>query len=72
MRMLKRVFKVLLIGYITVCIVLMFLENSIVYPAPRYPSDDADHASNKTLWNAKLYGAEEVQFESADGTKLHG
>jgi fermentation-respiration switch protein FrsA (DUF1100 family) len=70
MRKLKQVFQVLLVGYITVCIVLMYLENSIVYPAPRYPT--AADASELPLWNAKNYGAEEVQFESADGTKLYG
>jgi uncharacterized protein len=68
MRKLKRTFQSLLIGYILVCFVLMFLENSLVYPAPKYTSDNLADAN----WNARNYGAEEVQFVSADGTGLHG
>lgn len=72
MRILKRVFQVLLVAYITICIVLMFLENSLVYPAPRYPSSDVADGAIPTNWNPKNFGAEEVHFQSADGTKLHG
>jgi len=50
----------------------MFLENSMVYPAPRYPRGEFADALETALWNAKNYGAEEVQFKSADGTELHG
>jgi uncharacterized protein len=69
---LKRVFQTLLIGYLTVCIVFMSFENSMVYPAPRYTPADLADASNLALWNAQNYGAEEVQFESTDGTVLRG
>jgi fermentation-respiration switch protein FrsA (DUF1100 family) len=54
----------------------MSLENSIVYPAPRYPTADSinnfSDASEFALWNAENYGAEEVQFKSTDGTGLYG
>lgn len=46
----------------------MLLENSMVYPAPKYPSDGLSYAN----WSAKNYGAEEVNFDSQDGTHLHG
>jgi uncharacterized protein len=68
MRKLKRTLQALLIGYILVCIVLMLLENSLVYPAPKYPNDNLAHAN----WIAQNYAAEEVHFASTDGTKLHG
>ncbi|MDX1930668.1 MAG: alpha/beta hydrolase [Pirellulaceae bacterium] len=68
MRKLKRTLQVLIIGYLLVCIVLMFLENSLVYPAPKFTADDLAQPN----WNARNYGAEDVQFASADGTQLHG
>lgn len=71
MRWLKRFLQVFLFGYLTVCVVLKSFENSIVYPAPRYPVVTTD-ASERALWDAQNYGAEEVFFDSTDGTKLHG
>jgi fermentation-respiration switch protein FrsA (DUF1100 family) len=41
----------------------MFLENWLVYPAPPRTAGD---------WNPKWLGFEEVWFQSADGTRLHG
>ena len=49
--------------YFSVLLVLLYLENMLVYPAPRYPQGD---------WEAKWLQHEDVHFNSADGTKLHG
>ena len=59
-----RVARPLLICYLMVCLVMLFLENSLTYPAPRYPGDGD--------WNAATYQAEETKFTSADNTALHG
>ena len=45
-------------------LMLLWLENSLLFPAPKYDPRDG--------WNAAAYGAEDVWFNSADGTKLHG
>jgi len=71
MAKLKRICLFLLSGYVTVCIVLMAFENSMVYPAPRFPRLRADQAEPMN-WKAANYGAADVQFNSADGTALHG
>ncbi len=39
------------------------IENSLIFPAPRYPVGD---------WHPTGLDQEEVHFQSADGTKLHG
>ena len=49
--------------YLVLLLVLLFLENSLLYPAPRYPEGD---------WEATWLEHEDVEFASADGTKLHG
>jgi fermentation-respiration switch protein FrsA (DUF1100 family) len=49
--------------YLLVLLVLLLLENSLLYPAPKYPEGD---------WQAAYLPHEDVFFESADGTKLHG
>jgi fermentation-respiration switch protein FrsA (DUF1100 family) len=69
---LRRVLLFLFIVYITVCVVLMSFENAMVYPAPRYARAAAENPAELALWNAEIYGAEEIQFKSADGTALHG
>jgi uncharacterized protein len=52
------------LAYLAVLLMLIWMETSLVYPAPRYPVGD---------WAAaKAYGWEEVNFASADGTRLHG
>jgi fermentation-respiration switch protein FrsA (DUF1100 family) len=51
------------VAYCLVLLVLLFLENMLVYPAPRYPEGD---------WQATWLEHEDVSFPSADGTKLHG
>lgn len=51
------------LSYLGVMLVLLLLENWLVYPAPRYPAGD---------WEAAHLPHEDVHFTSADGTKLHG
>jgi fermentation-respiration switch protein FrsA (DUF1100 family) len=51
------------ITYCLVLLVLLLLENALLYPAPKYPEGD---------WTAEYLDREEVEFTSADGTKLHG
>lgn len=62
----SRILRLLRIGataYCLVLLVLIYLENMLVYPAPRYPEGD---------WEAKWLQHQDVNFASADGTKLHG
>ena len=49
--------------YLSVLILLAAFERFLVYPAP--PSDDG-------TWHAAQFDADDVTFQSADGTKLHG
>ena len=49
--------------YLGILVLLAVFERSLVYPAP--PTNDG-------AWKAELFNAEEVHFESIDGTKLHG
>lgn len=51
------------LAYCGLLLVLLWLENTILYPAPRYPEGD---------WQAPYLPHEDVEFTSADGTKLHG
>jgi fermentation-respiration switch protein FrsA (DUF1100 family) len=46
-----------------VILLLLFLETMLVYPAPKYPDGD---------WQAPWLEHEDVNFTSADGTRLHG
>lgn len=62
-RRLMRTAKYLVAFYVGVVVILMLLERTLVYPAP--PASDG-------AWDAVALGVEEVHFESADGTKLHG
>ena len=58
--MLWRLASIPLVCYVAVLIMFMFLENGMIFPAPRYPVGNWRH------------GLEDVHFQSADGTKLHG
>ena len=58
-----RIGRVALAGYLLVLLVLLLLENTLLYPAPRYPVGD---------WQGVEFPHEDVYFPSADGTKLHG
>jgi fermentation-respiration switch protein FrsA (DUF1100 family) len=49
--------------YCLVLLLLLLLENTLLYPAPKYPEGD---------WTASYLPHEDVEFQSADGTKLHG
>jgi len=46
--------------YLAILLMMMFLENSLIFPARRYPAGDWQH------------GLEDAYFQSEDGTKLHG
>lgn len=51
------------VSYCGVLLLLLFLENTLLYPAPKCPDGD---------WEAPYLEREDVTFTSADGTKLHG
>ncbi|HEY2414011.1 MAG TPA: alpha/beta hydrolase [Pirellulaceae bacterium] len=51
------------VTYCLALLVLLLLENALLYPAPKYPEGD---------WTAEYLDREEVEFQSADGTRLHG
>jgi fermentation-respiration switch protein FrsA (DUF1100 family) len=51
------------VGYLLVVLAMMLLERWLVYPAPPLALGN---------WNPEGLGHEDVWFESADGTKLHG
>jgi fermentation-respiration switch protein FrsA (DUF1100 family) len=55
--------RVVLIVYLLVLLVMMLLETRLVYPIP--PVDASD-------WHPTSFKYEDVSFDSADGTKLHG
>lgn len=62
-RWLFRVFRAALLLYVLVLLMLLLLENQIIFPAPRFPVGD---------WDAAGLNHEDVYFTSADGTQLHG
>ena len=55
--------RMVTLAYFGVLLVMLFLENWLIYPAPRYPDGD---------WEAAHLPHEDVHFTSADGTRLHG
>jgi fermentation-respiration switch protein FrsA (DUF1100 family) len=55
--------RLITLSYLGVLLLFLFLENRLLYPAPRYPVGD---------WVASHLPHEDVYFTSADGTKLHG
>jgi uncharacterized protein len=58
-----RVLRLISLIYCILILVLLFLENALLYPAPKYPEGD---------WQASYLPHEDVDFASADGTELHG
>ena len=58
--LLWRLAKIFIATFVLVVLLMMFLENALIFPAPRYPEGDWDH------------GLEDIYFASADGTQLHG
>lgn len=57
-----RIVRTLLVAYLLVCLLMVCLESSLVYPIPTPRSSPA----------AEELGFEDVQFQSLDGTFLHG
>lgn len=55
--------RIAALTYCGLLLVLLRLENWLLYPAPKYPEGD---------WKAAYLPHEDVEFPSADGTKLHG
>jgi len=62
-RRLRRVLVVAAAVYLGLILMLMLIERSMVYPAPARAAGE---------WNPSWLGHEEVEFRSADGTRLHG
>lgn len=58
-----RVCRIFLVVYFVLLLVLMFLENTLIFIPLNYPDDD---------WNPKGIAIEDAHFTAADGTKLHG
>jgi fermentation-respiration switch protein FrsA (DUF1100 family) len=58
-----RIVRPLLLAYLLVVLAMMLLESRLVYPIPSPELGD---------WNPAGLGHEDVWFESADGTRLHG
>jgi fermentation-respiration switch protein FrsA (DUF1100 family) len=63
MRRVWRIARLFLISYLLIVLGMMFLERWLVYPAPPRTAGD---------WKATWLPHEDVWFQSADGTKLHG
>ncbi|MEX2175682.1 MAG: alpha/beta hydrolase [Pirellulaceae bacterium] len=62
-RLAWRWLRLALAGYLVVLLLLLLLENMLLYPAPKYPQGD---------WEGAGVPHEDVYFDSADGTRLHG
>lgn len=58
-----RIARPFLIAYLVIVLGMMLFENYLVYPIPDRSSGD---------WHPKSFQFEDVHFNSADGTKLHG
>src|SRR5215216_573274 len=58
-----RFIRPLLLAYLVIVLGMMFLETWLVYPIPSLKWGD---------WHPKGFAYEDVNFTSADGTKLHG
>jgi fermentation-respiration switch protein FrsA (DUF1100 family) len=58
-----RILRCVVIGYLLVVLAMMLLERWLVYPAPPRSLGN---------WNPVGLGHEDVWFDSADGTRLHG
>lgn len=63
LRRAARVAALAALVYLVVVVIFLMLETGLVYPAPPLAVGD---------WNPTPYGAEEVNFESADSIRLHG
>ncbi len=63
LRWVWRVARILLIAYLVLLLILMFLENSLIFIPTNYANDN---------WSPAGIALEDVHFAAADGTKLHG
>ena len=57
-----RIMRSGLIAYAAICLLLICLENQLIYPAP----------TTHSIPTAESLGFQEVNFQSTDGTALHG
>ncbi len=53
----------LLVAYLLIVVIMMFLEETLIFFPSRYPAGD---------WHPPGLTFEDVWFEAADGTRLHG
>lgn len=51
------------VGYLLIVVVMMFLENSLIFFPTPYPDGD---------WQPREISPEDAWFQAADGTRLHG
>ena len=58
-----RVVRILIIAYLLVILLMMFMENSLLFFPTKYPDGD---------WHPPGLQFEDAWFQAADGTKLHG
>ncbi len=58
-----RTLQALLVVYLTVVLVAMFMENSLIFFPTPYPVGN---------WDQKFLPIEDAWFQAADGTRLHG
>jgi fermentation-respiration switch protein FrsA (DUF1100 family) len=58
-----RVLRVFLIVYLLILLMMMWLENSLIYFPAKYPSG---------WWNPRGLQFEDAEFAADDGTQLHG
>lgn len=52
-----------LVGYLLTVLGAMIFEETLIFPAPRYPEGN---------WHPRGSALEEAEFTAADGTRLHG
>ena len=57
----RRLLVLVAFTYLGIIAMLMFFESKLIYPAPKLQADEATQ-----------FGAEDVSFQSSDGTRLHG
>src|SRR5262249_53233419 len=58
-----RIVRFLLIAYLVILLLMMFMENSLLFFPTRFPDGD---------WQPPGLQFEDAWFQAADGTKLHG
>jgi len=58
-----RLVRLLLCTYLLLVLSMLWFENFLIFPAPRYPQGN---------WEPPGVEIEDVFFESSDGTRLHG